>query len=959
MLGPRALASFAGMAALALSCGTRTSSNVSPAAPPEPDTWQVVARDLPSALMSIDGTSASDVYAVGADKGRGPLVLHYDGVAWAELSTSARGDLWWVHAFPGGVALAGGANATVLRVSGVRVERLATPGLGRQTVYGVWGASPDDFYAVGSAAGRNGFVWHYAHGAFEEERLPLDLPRMAGGELPGFFKAWGRGDEVWIVGAAGTILHRQGQAPFTVVASGTKDTLFTVHGTRDRLLTVGGSSNGVVLGGTGASWSDVSPRGAGLLQGVYASEADGDWASGERAMIYQRPATGGFQPIDHELGLPTNLSLHAIFVDSSHGVWSVGGDVLSPALDSGTIVHLGARVPDVVLRTAAAKAAEAAGDTCPAEVVAAGKAGSVARRWDEQALNAIRLDLPRPTVHARNLFHLSAAMWDAWAAYDGVARGVFVDERHRAADTERSRRAAVSYAAFGVLSRRYRAAVGGAQTLACLRAVMTDLGYDPLDTHDVSTPAEADDPIALGNRIAHHILSVTHDDGANEAADYADTTAYVSPNEPLVYDSPGTTMVDPNVWQPLNLAVAATQNGIVLPSGVQTYIGAQWGDVTPFAMKRASRAVAWHDPGAPPRVGPEMKRWLTEVIAKTAELDTGDPTMIDLSPGAMGNNSLGANDGRGFRQNPVTGKPYARNAVLRADFARVMAEFWADGPKSETPPGHWNVFANMVSDTPGFEKRLFGKGRPLDALAWDVHVYLALNGAVHDAAITAWDNKRRLATSRPICLIRWMGAKGQSSDPKGPSYDADGLPLVPGLIEVITKESSAKGERHERLAFYVGQVAVRGWRGEPGDRESEEGGATWMRAVDWIPYQRRNFVTPAFPGFISGHSTFSRAGAEVLTALTGSPYFPGGLAEYVAKAGAFLKFEKGPTADVRLQWAAYGDAADQAGQSRLWGGIHLAPDDFVGRKLGYRVGRDAVAHAARYFDGSIPRGRAL
>ena len=365
MLGPRALASFAGMAALALSCGTRTSSNVSPAAPPEPDTWQVVARDLPSALMSIDGTSASDVYAVGADKGRGPLVLHYDGVAWAEALTSARGDLLVGPRVPRWSGLAGGANATVLRVSGVRVERLATPGLGRQTVYGVWGASPDDFYAVGSAAGRNGFVWHYAHGAFEEERLPLEFAahgrRRATGVLQGVgtrrrgFDCRRSGDH--LAPARASAIHRGRERNERHTLHRPRDERSVAHG--------GGSSNGVVLGGTGASWSDVSPRGAGLLQGVYASEADGDWASGERAMIYQRPATGGFQPIDHELGLPTNLSLHAIFVDSSHGVWSVGGDVLSPALDSGTIVHLGARVPDVVLRTAAAKAAEAAGDTCP------------------------------------------------------------------------------------------------------------------------------------------------------------------------------------------------------------------------------------------------------------------------------------------------------------------------------------------------------------------------------------------------------------------------------------------------------------------------------------------------------------------------------------------------------------------------------------------------------------------
>jgi hypothetical protein len=172
---------------------------------------------------------------------------------------------------------------------------------------------------------------------------------------------------------------------------------------------------------------------------------------------------------------------------------------------------------------------------------------------------------------------------------------------------------------------------------------------------------------------------------------------------------------------------------------------------------------------------------------------------------------------------------------------------------------------------------------------------------------------------------------------------------VPGLVEVVTKESSAKGQRHAHLAAYVGQVAVRGWNGEPGDRKAESSGVSWIRAVDWVPYQRRNFVTPAFPGYISGHSTFSRAGATVLEALTGSPFFPGGFAEFVAPASTFLQFESGPSREVRLQWASYADASDEAGQSRIWGGIHIEPDDFMGRRVGRRVGLGAVEKAESYF----------
>ena len=784
-------------------------------------TWQLVATGLPSALLSIDGASATDVYAVGSDKGDGPLVLHFDGAGWKQLETGSKGDLWWVHAFPDGSALMSGASATVLRLSQGRFERLPTPGLGKQTVYGVWGATPDDFYAVGSAAGRDGFVWHYHDRAFEEERLPLNLPRVAHDEVPGFFKVWGQGDEVWVVGAGGAILHRHGKAPFARVPSGTTETLFTVHGANGRVVTVGGGSNGVALEGESAAaprgFHAVTPAGAPLIQGIYTVHEGGtefDWASGERGLIYTRPGRGPFQVTPHELSIPAASSLHAIFVDPSHGVWSVGGNVLTPALDGGILVHFGAPVPAVKLPPAKMAVGTDAGApaVCARVVIDAGKGKSVARRWDEQALAAIRLDIPRPTVHARNLLHTSAAMWDAWAAYDRAAAGVFVRERHAADDVEAARRAAISYAAYRVLSHRYERAVGGPTTLACLRAVMTDLGYDPADTHDAG-----DDPVALGNRIARQVLAATAHDGSDEELAYVDPKPFSSPNAPLVYDTPGTTMVDPNVWQPLNLSVAATQNGIVLPAGVQVYIGSQWGGVKPFAMERPSPSVPWHDAGPVPRVGADMKRWLVEVIDKSSAGDPDDGRTIDISPGAFGNNSLGANDGTGWKKNPVTGEPYAPQVVPRADFARVMAEFWADGPNSETPPGHWNVLANAVSDSPRFTRKLFGKGEPLDPLAWDVHVYLALNGAVHDAAIAAWDLKRRDVSSRPICLIRWMGAKGQSSDSARAVVRPGRAPAGPGAHRgghegEQRARPAARAPRVLRRAGRRARLAWRAWR---------------------------------------------------------------------------------------------------------------------------------------------------
>ncbi|MDH3308945.1 MAG: vanadium-dependent haloperoxidase, partial [Acidimicrobiia bacterium] len=158
------------------------------------------------------------------------------------------------------------------------------------------------------------------------------------------------------------------------------------------------------------------------------------------------------------------------------------------------------------------------------------------------------------------------------------------------------------------------------------------------------------------------------------------------------------------------------------------------------------------------------------------------------------------------------------------------------------------------------------------------------------------------------------------------------------------------GAHHADLTDHVGEVAIRTWTGPPDDEENAVGGVEWIRAVEWLPYQRDTFVTPAFAAYVSGHSAFSRAGAEVLTAFTGSDFFPGGLGEWTIPAGG-LEFEAGPATDVSLQWATYQDAADQAGISRIYGGIHVQADDFAGRRMGAECGRTAWALAVRYWDG--------
>jgi hypothetical protein len=580
---------------------------------------------------------------------------------------------------------------------------------------------------------------------------------------------------------------------------------------------------------------------------------------------------------------------------------------------------------------------------------------SVARIWDETILDAIRRDLPRPTVHARNLFHLSAGMWDAWAAYDQVAKGYFVDEQQTADDIPAAREEAISYAAYRILSERYGTenAVGFEEDVAQFDETLTSLCYDK----DVTT-TDGDSPAALGNRIADTIISFGLADGSNEQANYA-APHYTPVNGPLIVSEPGAAMTDPDRWQPLALDKQVAQNGVPIPGKVQTAVGPHWGHVASFGLTPSTDGLPI-DPGAPPHIHDKpatagepnaFQQAAISVIRASSELDPAIDQMVDISPASLGNNDLGTNDGDGYSVNPFTGDPYQPNVVRLGDYARALTEFWADGPKSETPPGHWNTVANAAADAPGFVARIGGTGPELDRLEWDVKMYFALNGAVHDAAIAAWGDKGFYDSARPISMIRYMGGLGQSSDTRRPRYDKDGLPLVPGLIEQVTRKTSARGKRHAAFRDHIGEVVIKAWQGNPEGPATQTGGVGWVLAEDWIPYQKPTFVTPAFPGYVSGHSTFSRAAAEVLTSMTGSAFFPGGLGEFDVPAGS-LGVEQGPTTDVVLQWATYYDAADQAGISRIFGGIHIPEDDFGGRATGSQCGKIAWALAERYFDGT-------
>ena len=620
---------------------------------------------------------------------------------------------------------------------------------------------------------------------------------------------------------------------------------------------------------------------------------------------------------------------------------------------------------------------------------------SIARLWNEALLLAIRRDFARPTVHARNLFHTSVAMYDAWAIYDDEARtyllgktvGDFTSEMPDGEtpiyNSVENRRETLSFAMYRLLHHRFLQSPGYPVVRHVFDDLMEELGYDASQN---STDYSDGNPAALGNFIAQTVIDFGKQDGATELQGYANAY-YETSNPPLITNQAGVSdTINPNRWQPLSFETFIDQSGNLIEGTTPDFLSPEWGNVTPFSLSESTKKTyqrngdtyhVFHDPDRPPYLDTlqntaesEQYKWGFSLVSIWgSQLSPDDGALWDISPAGIGNVGLeelptdfadfpdfyqlleGGDIGKGRSRNPITQQPYPEQLVPRGDYARVLAEFWADGPDSETPPGHWFVLLNKVNDHPELTKKLGGKGQPLTDLEWDVKSYFILGGTMHDAAIAAWSVKGWYDYIRPISAIRYLAERGQSSDPTLPNYDVAGIPLVEGWVEMVKAGDPLAGVNEQHL----GKIKLYTWRGHRyiNDPETDAAGVDWILAEDWMPYQRISFVTPPFAGYVSGHSTYSRAAAEAMTLLTGDEYFPGGVGEFVAYQNEFLVFEEGPSQDVILQWATYQDASDQCSLSRIWGGIHPPADDIPGRLMGEKIGQAAFRFAVPYFSSEV------
>lgn len=302
--------------------------------------WQTMLSGLPGAALSVWGTSSQNVYVVGADAldGSGPYALHFNGQRWDRLNTGLRdGTLWWVHGVAPDTVFMVGTGGTVLRYNPTsnRSERMTTPGTA--TLFGVWGSSASDVWAVGGDVNAStGVLWHYDGTAWSDVTLPDGLASRVI-----LYKVWGASsNDAWVVGSNGTTLHYDGTAWSQVTIPTTaRGPLFTVHGAGGLRVAVGGNASGILLEGSGMEWRQIELDEAPRLAGVHVPSTGAALAVGSQGSVFLRH-NGSWRSVARPPH--TELEFHATWVEPGTGaVWAVGGQTQATPLTDGIVYRFG------------------------------------------------------------------------------------------------------------------------------------------------------------------------------------------------------------------------------------------------------------------------------------------------------------------------------------------------------------------------------------------------------------------------------------------------------------------------------------------------------------------------------------------------------------------------------------------------------------------------------------------
>ena len=292
---------------------------------------------------------------------------------------------------------------------------------------------------------------------------------------------------------------------------------------------------------------------------------------------------------------------------------------------------------------------------------------------------------------------------------------------------------------------------------------------------------------------------------------------------------------------------------------------------------------------------PEIIRFLLDPNA-SADLQAGTITRANGTVVPISAALVGVDINPAFIQQAVDVVAFSANLT---DEQKLSAELWEDGPGTPFPPGTWMEFGQDISQ------------RDNNTLDEDVQLFFALGNAVMDAGIATWEAKLSYNSARPVRVIRELGRLG-----------------------LIGTDSNGDGV-----------FEINAWGG-PGL------GTITIPATQFLTYQNPfGPPSPPFAEYTSGHSAFSAAGAEILRLFTGSDVFGGS----VTFAPGTSAFEPGitPGSPVTLSWDTFSEAADEAGISRRYGGIHFLNGDIQGRILGRRVGGSVWNRSQFFINGGV------
>ena len=474
---------------------------------------------------------------------------------------------------------------------------------------------------------------------------------------------------------------------------------------------------------------------------------------------------------------------------------------------------------------------------------------NIVAAWSEVSLIATRNSTYGPTITARNMYMVHTAMYNVWTRYDSKANHEGSFFGHRVTNCPSSSiEVAISYAAYTMLR-------------LCFPEFAKTGSFEKALGALISTVDVANNPLAkqLGENAANLLWSDRLNDGSNASGGYAEKLSHTYPityapvnQHDLAQNNP---TFNANRWQPLFAKGA---------SAPQKALTQHWGNVKPFSLSSPDVL----RPPAPPRFGIG-----TYYVDSTGHVTNEHQSYLEQFEEVM-NITAGLDDAQ-----------------------KSSAEYWADGPRSETPPGHWFAIAHDLIH------------RDSLGIAKTAQLLFALGGAVFDASIACWECKRAYDYARPQSSIR---------------------KLFWG----------------HRIPHWTGKL---------------------IRGEHWTPYQPSTFPAPPFQGYTSGHSTFSNAAAEVLSDLLGScVYFDGTsrgvrdetgdgwpdlIGQYVFQKNTSIVEPNAPKQDVVMTWFTLQDAAEDAGISRLYGGIHIMDDNLRGAEMGKEIAKLVLIKAKKLWSG--------